>query len=122
MCNLYSITTNQAAIGALFRVVNRYVGNLAPMPGVFPDYPAPVIRNSRCELEMTMMRWGMPLPPRAGGYPVTNIRNTSSVAGLAGVAQRREPLPCPSQQLRRVRAGANPGDEEKRRGVVRTQR
>ena len=36
MCNLYSITTNQAAIIALFRVVNRYVGNLAPMPGEFP--------------------------------------------------------------------------------------
>jgi len=34
MRNLYSITTNQAAIAALFRVVNRYVGNLAPMPGV----------------------------------------------------------------------------------------
>jgi hypothetical protein len=32
---LYSITTNQAAIIALFRVVNRYVGNLAPMPGFF---------------------------------------------------------------------------------------
>ncbi len=32
MCNLYSITTNQAAILALFRVVNRYVGNLPPMP------------------------------------------------------------------------------------------
>jgi hypothetical protein len=42
VCNLYSITTNQEAIRALFRVVNRYVGNLAPMPGVFPDYPAPV--------------------------------------------------------------------------------
>jgi hypothetical protein len=27
-CNLYSIATNQAAIIALFRVVNRYVGNL----------------------------------------------------------------------------------------------
>jgi hypothetical protein len=40
MCNLYSITTNQAAIIALFRIVNRYVGNLAPMPGVFADYPA----------------------------------------------------------------------------------
>jgi hypothetical protein len=37
-CNLYSITTNQAANAALFRVVNRYVGNLAPMSGVFPDY------------------------------------------------------------------------------------
>ena len=46
MCNLYSITTNQAAIIALFRVINRYVGNLPPMPGVFPDYPAPVIRNA----------------------------------------------------------------------------
>ena len=64
MCNLYSITTNQAAIAALFRVINRYVGNLAPMPGVFPDYPAPVVRNTDGELEMTMMRWGMPPPPR----------------------------------------------------------
>jgi len=27
---------------------------------------------------MTMMRWGMPPPPRAGGFPVTNIRNTTS--------------------------------------------
>ena len=68
MCNLYSITTNQAAIAALFRVVNRYVGNLAPMPGVFPDYPAPVIRNTDTGTEMTLMRWGMP-PPRTGGRP-----------------------------------------------------
>jgi putative SOS response-associated peptidase YedK len=78
MCNLYSITTNQAAIAALFRVVNRYVGNLPPMPGVFPDYAAPVVRNAGAEREMVLMRWGMPSPPRAGGYPVTNIRNTSS--------------------------------------------
>jgi hypothetical protein len=27
MCNLYSITTNQAAIIGLFRVMNRYVGD-----------------------------------------------------------------------------------------------
>lgn len=78
MCNLYSITTNQEAISRLFRVVNRYVGNLAPMPGVFPDYPAPVIRNTVEGSELTMMRWGMPPPPQAGGAPVTNIRNTSS--------------------------------------------
>jgi hypothetical protein len=38
MCNLYSITTNQAAIINLFRVMNRYVSNLPPMPGVFPDF------------------------------------------------------------------------------------
>jgi putative SOS response-associated peptidase YedK len=78
MCNLYSITTNQAAIIALFRVINRYVGNLPPMPGVFPDYPAPVIRNTDTGREMTTMRWGMPPPPRAGNFPVTNIRNASS--------------------------------------------
>jgi hypothetical protein len=39
MWNLYSITTNQKAIRALFRVMNRYAGNLTPMPGVFPDIP-----------------------------------------------------------------------------------
>ena len=32
-------------IRALFRVMNRYVGNLPPMLGVFPDYPAPVVRH-----------------------------------------------------------------------------
>ena len=41
---------------ALFRVVNRYVGNLAPMPGVFPDYPAPVIRKHGTGSEMVLMR------------------------------------------------------------------
>jgi hypothetical protein len=30
--------------------MDRYVGNLPPMPGVFPDYPAPVIRNGHIEL------------------------------------------------------------------------
>ena len=52
MCNLYSITTNQAAIIALFRVINRYVGNLPPMPGVFPDagkcrWPVPAFEPPR---------------------------------------------------------------------------
>jgi putative SOS response-associated peptidase YedK len=78
MCNLYSITTNQAAIIALFRVINRYFGNLPPMTGVFPDFPAPVIRNTDTGRELAMMRWGMPPPPRTGGTPVTNIRNTTS--------------------------------------------
>jgi hypothetical protein len=78
MCNLYSITTNQEAIRRLFRVVNQYVGNLPPMTGVFPDYPAPVVRNAGADRELTMMRWGMPPPPKFGGPPVTNIRNTSS--------------------------------------------
>jgi putative SOS response-associated peptidase YedK len=69
MCNLYSISTNQAAIAALFRVLNRYVGNWQPMPGVFPDYPAPVIRDAGAGREMDAA---------TGGPPVTNIRNTTS--------------------------------------------
>jgi hypothetical protein len=64
---VYSITANQAAIAALFRVMNRNVGNLPPMPGVFPDFPAPVVRNAGADQEMVMMRWGMPPPPRTGG-------------------------------------------------------
>ena len=54
--DVYSITTNQAAIAALFRVMNRYVGNLPPMPGVFPDYPASVVPNAGGEREMVLMR------------------------------------------------------------------
>src|SRR4030081_2860492 len=65
MCNLYSITTNQAAIIALFRVVNRYVGNLAPMPGVFPDYRAPIVRAGADGRELTTARWGMPSSSKA---------------------------------------------------------
>ena len=82
MYNLYSITTNQAAIAALFRVINQYVGNLPPISGVFPDYLAPVVRNDGDEREMVMMRWGMPPPPKFGWLPVTNIRNTSSVTNI----------------------------------------
>jgi hypothetical protein len=33
MCNLYSITTDQEAIRALFRVINRYVGK-PPQPSL----------------------------------------------------------------------------------------
>jgi hypothetical protein len=45
-----------------------------------------------------------------------------NLAALARLAQAGEPMPCPGQQLRRVRTGAEPGDEEKGRGVVRARR
>jgi hypothetical protein len=41
ICNLYSIATNQAAIIALFRVINRYVGNLPRVPGISRVIPRP---------------------------------------------------------------------------------
>ena len=45
MCTLYSVTTNQEAIRALFKVTQDSYGNLPSMPAVFPDWEAPVIRN-----------------------------------------------------------------------------
>ena len=47
------------------------------MPGVFPDYMAPVVRNNGIR-ELAMLRWGMPGPPQFGGAPITNIRNVKS--------------------------------------------
>jgi hypothetical protein len=39
-----------------------------------------------------------------------------------GLAEAGEPVPGPIQQLRRVRAGAEPGDQEERCRLVRAQR
>jgi putative SOS response-associated peptidase YedK len=49
------------------------------MPGIFPDYPAPVVFNAADGVrELGMLHWGMPGPPQFGGGPITNIRNTAS--------------------------------------------
>jgi hypothetical protein len=118
MCNLYSITTNQAAMAGLFRRMNRYVGNLAPMPGVFPDYPAPVIRNVGDAEEMVLMRWGMPPPPKTGGPPVTNIRNTSS-PHWRGWRKPENRCLVPANSFAEYAPRAKSGDEEERRRLVR---
>jgi putative SOS response-associated peptidase YedK len=103
VCNLYSITTNQAAIINLFRVMNRYVGNLPPMPGVFPDYPAPVVRNAGVERELTMMQWG--------NAATTEVRRAAGhqypqhvVTALEGLAEAGKPLPGAGEQLLGIRA------------------
>lgn len=68
---------------ALFRVVHDRTGNLPPMPGVFPDYPAPIVGMVESERELLMARWGMPTPQFAlkgttTDPGATNIRNTAS--------------------------------------------
>ena len=46
MCNLYSMTKNVDAIRRLFDALNSRVGNRPSMPGIFPDYLAPIVRNA----------------------------------------------------------------------------
>jgi len=67
MCNLYSMTTNVEAIRRLFAVdpANDRVGNLASIPGIYPDYSAPIVRNGNGGRELAMARWGMPSSQRA---------------------------------------------------------
>jgi putative SOS response-associated peptidase YedK len=84
MCNLYSITKGPQAIRDFTRAVRDTTGNLPPIPGVFPDYMAPVVRNVEGDQrELTMARWGMPSPVSAvkgrnSDSGVTNVRNVSS--------------------------------------------
>ncbi len=83
MCNLYSVTKGQAAIRELTGAMTDSTGTLPPLPGVFPDYSAPIVRNQPSGRELTMARWGMPSPAfalkgRISDTGITNIRNTTS--------------------------------------------
>ena len=83
MCNLYSITKGQQAIREFTRAMTDRTGNLPPMPGVFPDYAAPIVRNQPDGRELAMARWGMPSPAFAlkgckTDPGVANVRNAAS--------------------------------------------
>ncbi len=83
MCNLYSLTKGQSAIRTWFDTVNDRTGNLPPLPGIYPDYQAPVVWNGEDGPVLSMMRWGMPSPEFAlkgkkTDRGVTNVRNVNS--------------------------------------------
>jgi putative SOS response-associated peptidase YedK len=83
MCNLYSLTKSQDAIRQLVRAMTDRTGNMPPLPGIYPDYPAPILRNQPQGRELTMARWGMPSPAsvlvgKKSDPGVTNVRNVES--------------------------------------------
>jgi len=83
MCNLYSVTKSQEAIRQLVRAIRDLAGNMPPMPAIFPNGRAPVVRVAPDGVrELTMMRWGFPPPNIPGSKPrnpyLTNVRNTDS--------------------------------------------
>lgn len=75
---------SQAGIRAAARAMRDGLGNLAPQPGIFPDYSAPIVRTGADGVrELAMARWGMPSPAFAlegkkTDPGVTNVRNVKS--------------------------------------------
>jgi len=59
-------------------------GNLPPIPGLFPDYSSPIVRNTEDGVrELILAPWGMSSPVfalkgRHSDSGVTNVRNFSS--------------------------------------------
>src|SRR5271156_1816079 len=83
MCNNYSITKGPQAIIEASRAMRNNAGNLQPLPGVFPDYAAPIVRNGPDGRELVTARWGMPSPVfvlkgKKTDPGVTNVRNVKS--------------------------------------------
>jgi len=84
ICNLYKVTTSQAALTRLIERLTDRAGNLAS-GSVYPDQLAPIIRNGDDGPELVKARWGMPSPPSvlktARDPGVTNVRNLGSLIG-----------------------------------------
>src|SRR5882724_7647339 len=78
MCDLNSMTTNQTAMAALFRVLNQSVGNRPPVRGV-PGLLCPVVRQRRRRARDGPDALGKTTAATHGGPTChTNILNTSS--------------------------------------------
>ena len=81
MCNLYQVRTNKVAMRDIAGMMSERL-NLQPDVEVYPDRPAPVVRNRDGGRELVELTWGMPTPSNIiGDKPdtgVTNIRNVTS--------------------------------------------
>lgn len=83
MCNLYSLVKTRDEIQGLVKALRDITGNQPPLPGIFPDYEAPIVRNQDGERIIANARWGLPSPPfslqgRNSDKGITNVRNTTS--------------------------------------------
>jgi hypothetical protein len=65
MCNLYSLNKGQDEIGKFSRTINDDTGNLPPLPGIFPDMMAPVVRIDGNGRRLQMLQAAIEL----GGTP-----------------------------------------------------
>lgn len=66
MCNLYDLTTTREAMRALTRYMHDITNGAPWKTPLYPDYGAPIIRNSTDgERELAFARWGMPSSRKA---------------------------------------------------------
>ena len=87
MCNLYSFSHSREEARALARALRDRTGNQPPLPGIFPDYEAPVVRNAPEGREMATARWGMP-------SPVFALKGKKTDPGVTNVRNVKSKLPC----------------------------
>lgn len=59
----------QSEIGRTFDIEHDDTGNLPPLPGIFPNTTAPVIRMRDGARALSMMRWGMCLGGSGSSRP-----------------------------------------------------
>ena len=115
VCNLYSVYTTQAMIRKAFDIARDSAGNVPPLPGIFPDQMAPVVR----------MRWRARAAADALGLPASAEGRHSSghqrperrLAFLARLAEAAIPLPRAADHLQRVQGHQAPQDADLVRSV-----
>jgi len=63
MCNLYAMMRTRAEAATAAGAMRDRSNNQPPSPGIYPDYPAPVVLiGEDGQREMRDMRWGLPSP------------------------------------------------------------
>jgi len=82
------------------------------MPGVSPDYPAPVVRNGDRGTELVAMRWGMPPPPRTG-RSARDEHPEYVFTALAHVAEARNRCLVPANRFAEYAPEPNPETKKK---------
>lgn len=55
MCNLYNVTTSHEAMRQLAGIVSDLTNRMDPAANIYPDRPAPVVRNGADGRELAML-------------------------------------------------------------------